>query len=202
MIRHTIIIFIITALASTQAYTAKKTDQFFPLAEGYYWQFKNLNNRKDKPRIEISRSQKMAGHIWYAAEQFGERHWLRNGEKGLHDAGKGTGEIVTANDVRFAKHIFQLPGLQIPGEFVEQRYELCSNEDEPCISVTYETPAEKCKVPAGKFECIIYTFTGNGTETRWTIAPGIGPLEYIDKNSKTEISKHYVLKKYKLKKKH
>ncbi|SMF21975.1 hypothetical protein SAMN02745866_01376 [Alteromonadaceae bacterium Bs31] len=198
--KKTILIVLALFLLSAASEAAKKTDEFFPLAEGYYWQFKNKNNKSDKPRIEIVKSQKMAGHTWYSTNLFGKTRWLRNAERGLYDAGAGTGDIVTANDVRFAKHLFQLPGLQEPGEFVEQNYELCGRDNEPCASVTYEVPKKKCKVPAGKFECIVYTINDSGTETIWTIAPGVGPIEYRYNNSKTEINKHYQLRKYKFKK--
>ena len=137
-----------------------QAEPLLPLADGNRWIFVSEDDASVTMEALVTESRTVEGETWYRYEEFGYGYWLRNvGEEQWQATSEpddeAPGHMVALADPATAPDWYPYDGLVV-------EYEAC---EEPMM------------VPAGTFDCYIYTFAfSDELYTRSVFAPGVGMI--------------------------
>lgn len=137
-----------------------QTEPLLPLADGNRWTFVSEDDPSVTMQALVTESRTVDGETWYRYEEFGYGYWVRNvGEEQWQATSEpvdeAPGRMVALADPAGAPDWYPYDGLVV-------EYEACE---------------EPMTVPAGTFDCYVYTFEFSDEHyTRSVFAPGVGMI--------------------------
>ncbi|MCK8517154.1 hypothetical protein M0534_12565 [Methylonatrum kenyense] len=158
-----------------------QAEPLLPLADGNRWIFISEDDPSVTMEALVTESRTVDGETWYRYEEFGYGYWLRNvgpeqWQANSEPRDEAPGHMVALADPATAPDWYPYDGLV----------------------VDYEACEEPMTVPAGTFDCYVYTFEfGDDLYTRSVFAPGVGMIHTtFEQGSEVRavVLKDYVLK--------
>lgn len=140
------------------AAAAESPPVLMPLAEGNRWTYVSEDDPSVTREAAVLESRTVDGETWYLYEEFGSGYWLRN-------VGAEQWQAVEEPDQEAPRQMLALADPATAPDWYPY----------DGLVVEYEACEEPMTVPAGTFDCYIYTFEfGEGLSTRSVFAPGVG----------------------------